>query len=119
MAETFSSVDEYIAAQAATAQSALRRVRAAIREALPQAQETIAYNMPAYKLGSASVLQFAAAKDHYALYLATKPIVEAFGDDLRNCKVDKGTIRFSYGDPVPESLIQRIARFRAEREAPL
>jgi uncharacterized protein YdhG (YjbR/CyaY superfamily) len=115
MAQRFTSVDEYIAAQPATAQSALRGVRAAIREAVPQAQETIAYNIPAYKLGNASVLQFAAAKDHYALYAATEPIVKAFEDELGNCKVDKGTIRFSYGDPVPESLIQRIARFRAER----
>jgi uncharacterized protein YdhG (YjbR/CyaY superfamily) len=112
---SFTSVDEYIAAQPAAAQHALRRVRAAIREALPQAQETIAYNMPAYKLGNASVLHFAASKDHYALYVATEPIVKAFGDELRNYKVAKGTIRFLYGDPVPESLIQRIARFRAER----
>jgi uncharacterized protein YdhG (YjbR/CyaY superfamily) len=112
---SFSSVEEYIAAQPAAAQPALRRVRAAIREALPQAQETISYNIPAYKLEGTSVLQFAASKEHYALYLATKPIVEAFADELRDCTIGKGTIRFSYGDPVPESLIKRIARFRAER----
>jgi uncharacterized protein YdhG (YjbR/CyaY superfamily) len=111
---SFASVDEYIAAQPATAQHALRRARAAIREAIPQAREVIAYNIPGYKLEGTSVLQFAASKDHYALYLSTDPIVEAFGDELRNCKVGKGTIRFSYGEPVPESLIQRIARFRAE-----
>ncbi len=112
---SFQSVDEYIAAQPAAAQSALRRVRAAIREALPQAQEIIAYNIPGYKLEGTSVLQFAASKEHYALYLATKPVVEAFKDELRNCTVGKGTIRFLYGDPVPESLIRRIAQFRAER----
>ena len=112
---SFTSVDEYIAAQPASAQRALKRVRAAIREALPQAQEVIAYHIPAYKLGNASVLQFAASKEHYALYLATEPIVKVFGDELRYCKVGKGTIRFSFGDPVPEDLIQRIARFRAER----
>ncbi len=113
---SFSSVDEYIAAQPAAAQAALRRVRAAIREALPQAQEVISYNIPGYKLEGPSVVQFAASKEHYALYLATKPIVEAFKDELRSYKVGKGTIRFSYGDPVPESLIQRIARFRAGLE---
>ncbi|MGA2760817.1 MAG: DUF1801 domain-containing protein [Candidatus Cybelea sp.] len=112
---SFTSVDEYLAAQPAAAQAALRRVRAAIREALPQAQEVISYNIPGYKLEGASVLQFAASKEHYALYLATKPILEAFENELRNCTVGKGTIRFSYADPVPEALIQRIARFRAER----
>ena len=57
----------------------------------------ISYNIPGYKLEGTSVLQFAASKDHYALYLATKPVMEAFEDELRSCKVGKGTIRFSYG----------------------
>ena len=59
MVESFTSVDEYIAAQPAAAQRALRRVRAAIREAIPQAQEIIAYNIPGYKLEGASVVESA------------------------------------------------------------
>jgi uncharacterized protein YdhG (YjbR/CyaY superfamily) len=114
VAQGFASVDEYIAAQPASAQQALRCVRAAIRAALPRAQEAIAYGMPTYELGEVSVLSFAGLKAHYALYGATQPIVEAFGDELRNCTIDKGTIRFSFEDPVPEDLIARIARFRAE-----
>ena len=109
----FASVDAYIAGQSKDMQNALRRVRSAIRKALPNATEVISYNMPTYKLGSVSVLHFAAWKQHYALYVATKPIVKAFRDELQDCKVDKGTIRFSCADPVPEKLIERIARFRA------
>ncbi len=106
------SVDEYIAAQSADVQGALARVRAAIRRAAPSAQEVISYNMPTYKKGGETFLQFAAWKEHYALYLATAPLVESFKDELKNCKIDKGTIRFSFSDPVPEALIERIVKFQ-------
>lgn len=110
---TFVSVDQYIAAQPQDVQKALKGVRSAIRKALPNATEVIAYSMPTYKLGNVTVLHFAAWKDHYALYLSTKPIVAEFQRELQGYKVDKGTIRFSSADPVPEKLIERIVRFRA------
>ena len=109
----FETVAEYIAAQPASVRGPLKRVRSAIRKAVPAAAETISYNMPTYKLGKRTVLQLAAWKDHYALYLATKPIVAQFKDELAACKIDKGTIRFSFDRPVPAALIGRIARFRA------
>ncbi len=113
----FFSVEDYIKAQPARAQDALRRVRDAIRQALPQAAEGISYNMPTYKIGGVTVLQFAAWKQHYGLYLSTKPVVEVFKDELTACKIEKGTLRFSYADPVPDRLIGRIAKFRADYKA--
>ncbi len=109
----FRSVDEYIAAQPGDVQNALKRVRAAIRKALPSAQEVISYNMPTYKLGDARVLQFAGWSGHFALYAATGRVLAAFKDDLARYEVDKGTIRFPLAEPVPEQLIERLAKFRA------
>ena len=63
-------------------------------------------------LGKNRLLQFAAWSDHYALYVATAPIVAAFKSELRNCEIDTGTIRFPLTDPVPEKLIGRIAKMR-------
>lgn len=113
MTMAFSSVQDYITAQPKPAQKVLRRVRSAIRKALPGAAEVIAYNMPTYKVDDVTVLQFAAWKEHYALYASTKPLLAAFRDELRDCTIEKGTIRFSLSDPVPERLIGRIAKFRA------
>ena len=110
----FATVDDYIAAQPAPAQAALKRVRAAILEAVPGAAEGISYNMPAYKLGKTRLLQFAAWSDHYALYVSTAQIAAAFESELRNCEIDTGTIRFPLDEPVPEHLIGRIAKMRAD-----
>ena len=115
MAKTdFQSVDEYIATQAPEKQPKLQRVRRTIRKALPQAEEGISYQIPAYKLDGTPVLYFAGWKEHFSLYPATGRLVEEFGDELARYVVSKGTIRFPLSQPVPVRLIERIARFRAE-----
>ena len=113
----FKSVDEYIAAQPAVVQRILQRVRATIRRAVPEAQETISYNMPTYRLSGDRLLYFAVWKQHYAIYAATAQVLAAFREELRPYEIDKGTIRFPLSAPVPVKLIGRIARFRAKEIA--
>jgi uncharacterized protein YdhG (YjbR/CyaY superfamily) len=116
MAKTdFRSIDEYIATHPEDVQAILQRVRTAIRNAVPRAEEVISYQIPAYKLDGGAVLYFAGWKQHYSLYPATDRLVEAFKDDLASYKVNKGTIRFPLSQPVPVKLIERIVKFRAKK----
>lgn len=110
---SFNSVDEYIAAQPKAAQAVLHRVRRAIRAAVPDAQETISYNMPTFKLSGKNVLHFAGWKNHYSIYPANSRVVAAF-DDLAAYTIEKNTLQLSYEESVPVRLIARIAKFRAE-----
>ena len=96
MAKTdFKSVDEYIATHAEDVQVILQRVRSTIRKALPDADEVISY----------------------VLYPAGDLLVEKFKDELALYEVSKGTIRFPLSQPVPVTLIERIAKFRAKEAA--
>jgi uncharacterized protein YdhG (YjbR/CyaY superfamily) len=113
----FQSVDEYIASQPEAVQGILKRVRSAIRRALPAAEEVISYKIPAYKMNGADVIYFAGWKQHYSLYPATGHVVAAFKDDLEPYTVSKGTIRFPLSAPIPVKLIERIAKFRAKEVA--
>jgi uncharacterized protein YdhG (YjbR/CyaY superfamily) len=118
MAKTgFTSVDDYIASQPEAARSTLELVRATIRKAVPNAEEVISYQIPAYRLRSGTVLYFAGWKRHFSLYPATKSVVASVKDDLAAYEVDKGTIRFPLSEPVPVTLIERIARLRAKELA--
>ena len=112
-----SPVDDYIAAQPKEAQVALRLVRGAIRKSLAGAQETINYKMPTYKQEGKAVIYFAAWKAHYSVYPASPELLAAFKDDLAPYEIEKSTIRFPYSEPVPTSLIERIATFRATEAA--
>ncbi len=110
----FTSVDEYIASQPEAVQRVLRRVRSAIRKAVPEAEEGISYKIPAYKLHGRTMLYFAGWKQHYSLYPSNDHMVAAFKDDLAEYEVEKGTIRFPLARPVPVKLIEGIATFRAK-----
>jgi uncharacterized protein YdhG (YjbR/CyaY superfamily) len=115
----FKSVDEYIASQPEAVQGLLKRVRNTIRKAVPDVEEMISYQIPAYKLHGRPVLYLAGWKQHYSLYPATDQVVAAFRDDLAPYKISKGTIRFPLSEPVPVKLIERIAKFRAKETARL
>jgi uncharacterized protein YdhG (YjbR/CyaY superfamily) len=108
------TVDEYLASQPDALQVILKRVRAAIRKALPKAEEVIAYQIPAYKLGGRAVLYFAGFQRHYSIYPANAQLVAAFEKELAPYETNgKGTIRFPLEGRVPVGLIGRIAKFRA------
>lgn len=118
MAKTdYTDVDAYIAAQPETSQALLRDMRRLIREAMPDAQEVISYQIPAYKLHGRAALFFAGWKQHVSLYPATDKLVAAFRNELAPYEVEKGTIRFAFKKGVPLDLIKRLAAFRAEEMA--
>jgi uncharacterized protein YdhG (YjbR/CyaY superfamily) len=107
------SVAEYLASQPPAARSTLRKVRAAIRKALPKAEETLSYKIPTYRIGGKAVIYFAAWKNHYSIYPASRAMLTALKDDLVLYEIEKGTIRFPYDRTVPIALIARIAKLRA------
>ena len=74
----------------------------------------ISYKIPAYRLHGEIVLYFAGWKQHYSLYPAGERVIAAFKDQLASYKISKGTIRFPLSEPVPVTLIERIAKFRAK-----
>ncbi len=118
MANTgYKSVDEYMDSQPAGARGVLESVRRIIRRALPRAEETISYQIPAYKLDRRTVIYFAGWKKHFSIYPATEAVVAAFRSELSRYELSKGTIRFPLGEPVPGKLIAQIAKLRVKEAA--
>lgn len=107
------SVDEYIAAQPAAIRPKLEQVRAAIRRAVPEAEEGIGYRIARYKFHGKPMLYFAAFKDHYSLFAASSTFFATLEEELKGYELRKGTIRFPLAKPVPVKLISRIAKLRA------
>ncbi len=111
-------MDEYIASKPERIQDVLERVRGAIRKALPQAQEVISYQIPAYKLNGRIVIYFAGWKEHYSIYPANARLVAKFKKELAPYEVNnKGTVRFPLSARIPVRLIAGMAKFRANEVA--
>jgi len=116
MAKTaFKTVAEYIASKPKQVQPLLKRVRSAIRKAVPDAEEGISYQIAGYKLNGVPLLYFAAWKQHFSLYPANDAMVEYFKDELAGYERSKGTLRFPFSEPVPVPLLEKLAKFRAKQ----
>ena len=106
----YKSIDEYIATFPKNEQLILEQIRIAIKDAAPQAQEAISYQMPAFKQNGILVW-FAAHKNHIGFYPHVSAI-EAFKDKLAHYEVSKGTVQFPLDQPIPFDLIKDMVRFR-------
>lgn len=110
------TVDEYIASKQEPVRGLLSAVRDTIRGALPDAEESISYGMPTYKIAGAPVIYFAGWKKHYSLYPVSSHLIASL-PDLSAYEIERGTLRFPLSQPVPADLIARIATLRAEEAA--
>ena len=108
----FRTIDEYIANYPKNVQIILEEVRKAIREAAPEAVETISYQMPAFKQNGILVW-FAAFKNHIGFFPKVTAI-EAFKGQLSTFQTSKGTIQFPINEPIPFDLVKEIVQFRVK-----
>jgi uncharacterized protein YdhG (YjbR/CyaY superfamily) len=108
--KVFETIDEYIATFPPNVQTILQQLRQVIREAAPDAEEAISYQMPAFKLNG-YLVWFAAFKNHIGFFPKTS-VIAAFKEELSGYELSKGTIRFPLDKPIPFGLVRRIVEFR-------
>jgi uncharacterized protein YdhG (YjbR/CyaY superfamily) len=105
-------IDDYISGFPKEVRGILQKIRTTIRKAAPQADETISYRIPAFKLNGILVY-FAAFKGHFSFF-PTSSGIKAFKRELSACEGSKGTVRFPFDKPVPFGLISKIVKFRVK-----
>lgn len=110
------TIDAYIAAFPQDVQAILEQIRRTIREAAPDAQETISYGMPTFTLNGRYLIYFAAYKKHIGLYPAPLGVAE-FHEAVSWYGAGKGTMKFPLDQPMPLDLIRSVVRFRLKENA--
>ncbi len=110
---TSTTIDEYISAHAPEVQAILQKIRQVVRSVAPDAEETISYKIPAFKLHGVLVY-FAAFKHHIGFYPPIK------GDAQLEKAVapyanEKGNLRFPLNQPIPYELIKHLTQFRVKQ----
>jgi uncharacterized protein YdhG (YjbR/CyaY superfamily) len=107
-------IDGYISQFPADVQAILEQVRATIRQAAPDAKETISYQIPAFKLNG-MLVYFAAWKKHIGLYppisgdkAVEKAVVRYAGPN--------GNLQFPLDEPIPYDLIEWIVKLRVKQD---
>lgn len=105
------SIDEYISKFSLEVQAIMQKIRALIRQTVPEATEKISWGMPTF-VYYGNLVHFAGHKNHIGFYPGSSGI-EKFQDQLNNYHYSKGAVQFPYTKPIPYELIQRMTEFRA------
>lgn len=109
----FKTIDEYIAASPENVRPLLEEMRRVIREAAPQADETINYGIPTFRFNG-NLVHFAAFKEHVGFY-PTPSAIDAFKKELSPYKQAKGSVQFPFDQPIPFGLVKKIVKFRVKQ----
>lgn len=111
----FADHNAYIAAAPGEFQPLLVGVRTHFANALPDAEEIIAYDMPGFGFGKSIIAGYAAFTKQCGLYVS-KGAISAHADDIAaaGLKATKTGVTFSVRKPIPDELIIKLAH--ASRE---
>jgi uncharacterized protein YdhG (YjbR/CyaY superfamily) len=91
-------------------QEILKRIRHTVQAAAPEAEETIRYQIPAFKLNG-MLVYFAAFKKHIGLYPPVRGD-EKLNHDVAPYTGAKGNLKFPLDAPIPYELIRHIVKSR-------
>ena len=111
-ATKFKTVQEYLSVQPAPVKAKLQQIRSTIKEAAPEAEEAISYNMPAFKL-QGMLVWYAAFKNHIGFYPRPSGL-EAFKKEIAVYKSSKGAVQFPMDQPLPLALVTKIVKYRVK-----
>ena len=110
--QQFKTMDEYISSFPDDVQRILNELRQTIKDAAPEAEETINYQIPTFTLNG-NLVHFAAFPNHIGFY-PTPSGMEAFKEELSGYTRAKGSVQFPIDEPLPLPLIHRIVEYRVK-----
>ena len=108
------TVDQYFSNLVSEDKKALQRIRQIVKEVAPEAEESISYQMPAFKLNGKPLIYFGAFKNHLSIFPTSGPIAR-LEPKLKKFKVAKGTIQFTAKEQVPKELIVSLVKERIKQ----
>jgi uncharacterized protein YdhG (YjbR/CyaY superfamily) len=115
----FKTPDEYIESFSPAVQSILTKIRKTVQKAVPDAEEVISYNIPAFK-SHGWVVYYSAYTNHFSLSFPPPfTVFEQFKKELAPYEQSKSAVRFPLDEPVPTKLIAALAQFRVKENMAL
>src|ERR1700680_4025156 len=105
-------VDEYLANLDQPKRTTLQQLRQTIRSIVPEAEEGIAYGMPAYRLGGKVIAGFAAFKNHLSYLPHSGSVLAEIPGDVAGYVTSKGALQFPIERPLPKALVKKLIAIR-------
>ncbi len=110
-ASPINNIDAYLAPLPLEVREALERLRGIILQVVPDAEETISYQIPTFKWHG-SLVGFAAFKNHCSFFVMNAQMLNDFKKELVGYKYAASTIHFTPEKPLPVALLKKLIKFR-------
>jgi uncharacterized protein YdhG (YjbR/CyaY superfamily) len=105
-------IDAYVAALDEPKRSTLEQLRTSILAVVPQAEQGLSYDMPAFKLRRKTVAGFAAFTNHLSYLPHSGSVLAELGDDVAAYETTKGSLKFAVDQPLPQHVVDLLVRAR-------
>ena len=114
MAKTdYKTINEYHEAYPEDVQVRLQTIRELVHEVVPEVEEVISYQIPAFKIGKSFLVYYAAFAKHITLSSTwSDAFLAEFEKELKELKTSRAAIQFPNDQPLPLVLIKKILNFR-------
>lgn len=106
-------VDSYLNEIPEPGRSTLMSIRAIIKDAVPEAEEVISYQIPTFKF-KGSLVGYAAFKKHCSFFVMSSSLIKSFENQLTGYETTKGAIHFPLDKPLPSALVKAIIKARID-----
>jgi uncharacterized protein YdhG (YjbR/CyaY superfamily) len=105
-------VDAYLAKVEEPKRSTLEQLRQTILDIVPEADECISYQVPAFRVGGKVIAGFAAFKNHLSYLPFSGSVLNQLPEDLATYDKTLSALHFPVDRPLPESLVRKLVEVR-------
>jgi uncharacterized protein YdhG (YjbR/CyaY superfamily) len=105
-------VDAYLHALDEPKRSTLEQLRAMILDLVPDAEQCIAYGVPAFRVRGRVIAGFAAFKNHLSYLPHSGSVFRELTEEVAAYTTSTGALRFPIDAPLPRELVARLIEVR-------
>jgi uncharacterized protein YdhG (YjbR/CyaY superfamily) len=103
-------IDAYLATVPEPGRSTLEQLRRDILGVVPDAEQCISYNYPAFRVDGKVVAGFAAFKNHLSYLPHSGSVLTSLGQDVASYEQTKGSMHFAAEKPLPKTLVRKLVK---------
>ena len=111
-------IDKYLAGLEEPKRSTLAELRQTILAILPEAEQGISYNLPAFRVHGKVIAGFAAFKNHLSYLPHSGSVFPQLKDELAGYATTTGSLHFDIDRALPAPLVEKLIAVRLRQAFP-
>jgi uncharacterized protein YdhG (YjbR/CyaY superfamily) len=96
----------------------LQKLRETILDVIPEAEQGLSYQVPAFRLRGKVVAGFAAFKNHLSYLPHSGAVFLELKEDLVPYSKSKGALRFPTDEPLSKAIVEKLIKVRISQAFP-